>query len=245
MDKQIHAAAHPGRLGDVLYCLPLLRYLSKRDNVLFDFYTSEYCLPLKELFEYQDCINQFYVAEDYVLDNFGCGGQPWYVPVPNEYEKVYQLGFKRTPDTMLHQFIAAEQGIYEPLAIEYQYPEYDLPLPKGYICIAPRGNTSFNYLFDDIPNYTPSVIIGGENDYRGIGFDYTGKSFLETLCILSKSKGFVGLMSSQLVLANGFPIKRIAPHDGQSWDLSHAVHYWLNHYPINPNVMQVVSLLRG
>ena len=244
MDKKILAAAHPGRMGDVIYCLPLLRYLSKRDNVLFDFYTSEYCEPLRSLFEYQDCINQFSISKDYVLDNWGCGGQPFYVPVPNEYEYVYQLGFKRTPDTMLHQFIAAEQGVYEPLAIEYQYPEYSMLLPKEYVCIAPRGDTSYNYLFDALPHHIPCVVIGGQGDYRGQGFDYTGLSFLETLFILSKSKGFVGLMSSQLVLANGFPIKRISPHDGKSWDMRHIVNYYLNHYPINPSVEHVLGLLR-
>jgi hypothetical protein len=66
---------------------------------------------------------------------------------------------------------------------------------------------------------------------------------LSTLSILSGAKGFVGLMSSQLVLANGFPYPRIAPHDGRSWDMRHVINTEYNHYPINPSVEQILSLL--
>lgn len=106
-----YAAAHPGKIGDCLYALPFIRYISKRDDVKFDFYTSQYCAPLKELFEYQDCIDTFHIAEEYVLRDFGCGAQPWQVPIPSGYDKQYQLGFQRYPDRMLHQFIAREQGV--------------------------------------------------------------------------------------------------------------------------------------
>lgn len=239
---EIHAAAHPGKIGDCLYVLPLLRYLSKRDDVIFDFYTSSYCAPLKELFEYQDCIHSFYIASDYVLQDFGCGAQPWQVPVPNTYNKVYQLGFRRYPDQMLHQFIASEQDVNVPLAIEYQCPDYDTT--EEYICIAPRGNTRYNYLFDKLPQHFNCRVVGGAGDYRGHGQDFTGLSFLKTCSILAKAKAFVGLMSSQLVLANGFPIPRIAPHDGVSWHLHHCVQYYLNHYPINPSIEEVIRLCR-
>lgn len=239
----IHAAAHPGKMGDALYSLPLLRYLSKRDNVLFDFYTSEYCRPLTELFEYQSCIRKVYISEEYKLDNFGCGAQPWFVPIPDEYEKTYQLGFQRTPDQMLHQFIAAEQGTREPLAIEYEFPNFGICLPENYICIAPRGNSNYNNIFDKLPFEKLCVIIGGKGDYRGYGADFTGKSLLETCYLLSKSQGFIGLMSSQLVLANGFPIPRIAL-GGHHSDMRHAVKYHLNHYPHDPvTVEDILKLL--
>lgn len=248
---KIYAAAHPGRLGDALYSLPLLRYLSKRDNVLFDFYTSEYCSPLKELFEYQSCINKFYISEEYKLDNFGCGAQPWYVPIPDTYEKVYQLGFQRTPDCMLHQFIAKEQGILAPLAIEYEYPEMSYVLQHRleslvgldeYLCIAPRGNSSYNHIFDELAQIYPTVIIGGPGDYRGYGLDLTGLSFLETLSILSRAKAFIGLASSQLVLANGLPIPRICL-GAEYGDERHLVKYYLNHYPRNPTVATILNII--
>jgi hypothetical protein len=246
------AAAHPGKIGDALYSLPLLRYLSRRDNVLFDFYTSEYCRPLKELFEYQPCINNVYISQEYKLDNFNCGAQPWYVPVNKEYDKVYQLGFQRTPDQMLHQFIAAEQGVHEPLSVEYDYPVMSYELQHrleslvgldDYICLAPRHSSNYNNIFDDLALYTPSVIIGGPSDYRGYGLDLTGLTLLETLTVLSRSHGFVGLMSSQLVLANGFNIPRIAL-GGYHSDMRHAIKYHLNHYPHDPvTVEDVLRLL--
>lgn len=252
-----YAAAHPGKIGDALYSLPFIRYMYRTTGITFDFYTSEYCRPIKELFEHQDCIDRVIIAEDYKLENFGCGAQPWYINIPVGYDRIFQLGFQRTPDQMLHQFIAAEQGVYEPLAIEYQCPpiqsysigsilfkENNLP----YICIAPKGESSFGAFFDklveDVSQYFGCVTLGGKGDYRNNNSaDCTGKSLLETASIIANSRGFVGLMSSQLALANGFPISRIAL-GGYDSDMRHAVKYHLNYYPTHPTTEEILRLCK-
>jgi hypothetical protein len=243
MGKSKFAACHPGKIGDALYTLPLLRYIYGITGDKIDFYTSDYCAPMRSLFEYQPCINSFNIASDYKVERMDMGCQPWYMPI-EEYEQVFQLGFQSVPDRAIHQFIAKEQGITTGLGIRYEHPE----VPKwniigDYVCIAPRGETSYSTLFNEVADKTLAVIIGGEGDYTGHGIDMTGISLLQTCSLLSRAKGFVGLMSAMLVLANGFDIPRIAPHDNRSWDMRHVVYTPYNHYPINPTAEEVLQLL--
>lgn len=236
------AATHPGKLGDMLYILPTIRYIYKATGIKFDVWTSEYCAPLKELFEYQQCVDKFYVSPDYKLERMDMGCQPWYVPVPiQQYARTYQLGFRSVPDCMLHQFIGRYAGIEVPLAIEYDVPEYDVYNQK-YITIAPRGLSSFNAVFERLvdlcmDNGYDVLVVGGSGDNQLNNahkvYDMTGLDFLETASIISKAKAFVGLMSSQLVLANGFDIPRIALN-GYMADMRHSIITAQNYYP-GPN----------
>lgn len=259
------AFAHPGRMGDVLYCLPTIKYICEKENCKADFWTSEYCLPLKELFEYQSYIDKFYISPSYVLDNWGCGGQPWYVPIPNdEYIRTYQLGFRKTPDTRLDHFIAKQVGVDPNLLpkVNYQYPDdyisldlerYDI---EEYYLLAPRGITSFYNTFLDFIRISdlPVLQVGGSSDFicgdrikPPMTYDYTGVSFFDTTKLfsdLSGCRGFVGLMSSQLVLANGFYIPKVAVHDGRSWDMRHVVYSESNYYPINPSAEEILNIIQ-
>jgi len=236
------AVTHPGKMGDTLYALPLARLLYGINGEKIDFYTSEYCRPLKELIEYQTYINECIIPADYTIERMDMGCQPWQMPVQEGYTQVYHAGFRSVPDRAIHQFIAMQAGYNVPLGISYDYP-YGYTFTSDYICIAPRGETSFKQLFNDLADSTNAVIIGGEGDYTGHGMDFTGLSMLETVSLLSKAKGFVGLMSSQLVLANGFPYPKIAPHDGKSWDMRHVIYTEYNHYPINPTLADLKALL--
>jgi len=236
------ATAHPGRLGDALYSLPAIKKICQLRECTSDFYTSSYCEPLRKLFERQSYIDNFYISPSYVVDNFGCGAQPWYVPIDsNNYECVYQLGFRYTPDTALHKFIGASIGVSVD-EIKYEFDDFPT-LDEPYIVVAPRGETSFKSLFIDIcQKYADNVvIIGGNGDYINYGIDKTGLDMLETLTWISKAKAFVGMMSSQLVLANGFNIPKIVPHDGRSWDMRHVIYSDTNHYLVNPTAEEILS----
>ncbi len=261
------AFAHPGKLGDALYCLPVMRKLCADHNATCDFYTSSYCAPLKRLFEYQSFISTFHVAQDYVLNGFGCGCQPPYVPVPDGYDAVYQLGYKEWPHGPLHQSIANSVGINEPLCIQYDYPRLPIVTWNGaraitfknklgheprmhlpYVCVAPRHPSSYNDFFYNLTlelrkRDVNVVQIGNEGEYIGVGRDATGFDMRRTVSLLSRARAFIGLMSSQLVLANGFDIPRIAVHDGVSYTMDHVVNGPWNHYPVWPTVEHVLTLL--
>lgn len=259
----------PGKIGDALYALPTIRQIAKETDTKVDFYTSEYCAPLKYLFEYQNCIDRFFISPGYTIERSDMGIQPWNMPVHEGYDVVYHLGFRSVPNQAIHQFIWKEAFGYDtPLAIEYDYP--DIPVidwngspaiefrhklnhnPRihvPYVCLATRSPSSYDQFFYDLSlelsiRDIRVVQIGAEGQYIGSGRDATGEDMLDTLSLLAHCKGFVGLMSSQLVLANGFDIPRIALHNGINWDMRHVIYTARNHYPVNPTIEQVLQLLQ-
>lgn len=222
-------------MGDALYALPTIRELSRRHDSPVDFYTSAYCEPMRKLFEAQSCIGRFIVAPDYVLVDFGCGARPWRVPVPDhEYDAVYQLGFSTMPSCSIVDHISFAAGLGTGLPIHYDFdadpPDMD---GKPYIVTAPRGHTMYSDVFREIADCCPVrvVEIGAKGDASGSlhAIDMTGLDMLDVLPWLAHARGFVGLQSAMLVLANGFPIPKIAPQG--PWDMRHVVRSPHNQYP--------------
>lgn len=240
------ACSHPGKMGDAIYALPAIRKACEIDNAIADFYTSDYCKPLKKLFEYQSCINKVCIPDNYVIERMDMGVQPYQMPIDiSIYKRTYQMGFRWVPDRTIPDFIALSVGIPLPVVVEYEYPDFET-LDEPYVVIAPRGETSFKQLFLDFIAICPipCVVIGGVGDDIGDGYNQTGLNLLETTTWISKSIGFFGLMSSQLALANGFDIPKIAPHNGINWDMRHVVYSDTNFYPVNPTVEEILRILK-
>jgi hypothetical protein len=239
------ACSHPGKIGDAIYSLPAIRKACEMEKARADFYTSDYCRPMKRLFEYQSFIDGFYIPDSYHIERMDMGVQPYNLPIDNSrYDRVYQMGFRWVPDRAIPDFISLSVGIPLPVDIEYDYPEFET-LDKPYIVVAPRGETSFKELFNNVIEMSPVsvIVLGGFGDYTGKGIDKTGLDLLETTTWIAKSIGFVGLMSSQLALANGFNIPKIAPHNGINWDMRHVVYGETNYYPVNPRPQEILNIL--
>lgn len=238
------ACSHPGKMGDALYALPAVKKACNINKALADFYTSEYCKPMKRLVEYQHYINKFVIPESYEVKRMDMGIQPYQMPMEGDYDKSYNFGFRWVPDRAIPDFIALTAGIPLPVEVKYDYLDFET-LDEPYIVIAPRGETGFKDLFVKFIENCPilCVVVGGEGDGIGVGKDITGLDLLETTTWIAKSKGFVGLMSSQLALANGFDIPKIAPHDGIHWDMRHVIYSDTNFYPVNPTVLELLRIL--
>lgn len=243
MDQEkVIAVAHPGKLGDALYALPTLRYLCSRHNCKADFFTSSYCAPIFRLLEHQTCIRKVIVPEGYIPENGYCGIQPWQMPVPQEgYDAVYQLGLRDAPNKILPDFIAESVGAPAGLPIYYQYPETKV-LGEPYIVIAPGKDRRFRATCIDLVKRCPvkCVIIGAPNEHIGIGIDATKLDPLDSIPWIAGSRGFVGMMSSPLVLANAFPIPKVVFDDGETWDMRHVMRGPLNFYPVLPTAQQIM-----
>lgn len=240
------AFTHPGKVGDLLYSLPTVKYICEAKGQKADFWTSEYCYPVvKRLLERQSYIDKCINAPLYKIERMDMGVQPYQIPVDNNYyETIYHLGFRSVPDCPLPQFIAHSIGSTWNGKIEYEYD--DVPtLDEPYIVLAPRGETSYKGLFLNLIKECPikTVLIGGLGDLIGSGLNKCGLDLVETLPWIAKSKGFVGLMSSQLVLANGFNIPKVSPHDGIHWDMRHVVYSDTNFYPVNPTAKEILNIL--
>lgn len=109
------AVAHPGKIGDLLFCLPTARDLCERHGVPVDVYTSPYCRDALGVIAAQPYVRRAAVLEQYVMDHFDMGAQPWRMPVPEEaYDHVYQLGFRSFPDRHCIRFVAHQAGLPEP-----------------------------------------------------------------------------------------------------------------------------------
>jgi hypothetical protein len=251
MGKKV-AFAHPGKMGDALYSMPAMRYVTNYFGVQADFYSSEYCRPMKRLMEYQSCVDGMYFPDNYRIERMDMGVQPWHIPIDGSlYSVTFQLGFRQVPNCPLPRYVAITAGVgaHQELDMYWECPDIET-LDEPYIVIGPRGKTTFEPLYLDIIEKAPCKVvqIGGPGDAVGDVtqdkvVDFTGEDMLETCSWLKKSKGYVGLMSAMLVLANGFEIPRIAPHDGKSWDMRHVVESEYNHYPVDPTADEVLEVL--
>ena len=105
------AFSHPGKIGDLLYILPTVKYICERDGAIADIYTSDMCKSAESLFRYQEYVNDFIIPTDYKMVHYNQGVQPWYMNVPPGYDKVYQLGFELFPSGPLHKYIAKQIGL--------------------------------------------------------------------------------------------------------------------------------------
>lgn len=200
------AVTHPGKIGDCLYSLPAIRCLCMKYGEKADFWTSKYCSPLKRLMEYQSCIDEFHINEDYVMQHKEMGIQPWHLPVPNEkdYEVIYHLGFRAFPNKYQADYICEIAGVPTNQKIYYDYP--DVPtLEQDYIVVAPKKENFWIKPIEDLNKSIAVVQIGAKEEYVGkIGIDKTGLDLLETTTWIAKAKAFMGGTSSQLVIAEGF-----------------------------------------
>lgn len=252
-----YAITHPGKLGDAIFTLPVCRYLAEKSGNPVDFFTSLYCAPMRELFEYQSCIGKFVIADNYKIERYDMGVQPYVVPVPiGDYDTTYHLGFRNIPDKRLDWFMAESVGINpaELGPIKYEIPPHNRYLITPYIVLAPRGETGYKSLFVDFIGLAHEhgigiVQIGGKGEFIGkcgtLDSDYTGTNLLITCGLIAGAKVFIGLMSAMLVLANGWNLPKIAPHDNHSWDMRHVVKSSSNYYPINPTAQQMLEIIEN
>lgn len=243
------AVSHPGKTGDAIYGLPVTKYLCEKHGYQADFYSSAHVARAKDLFEYQSYIDAFIVPPSYVIQRYDMGIQPIEMSIPDQYEAIYHLGYRYVPDERLDWFIAKQIGIVHDLLppVQYEYPEFDMDLPDEYYVLSSSGETGYKHTFLDfaIKSPLPIVEVGLRNHKLNIdSINRTDCSFLETCFILSKSKGFVGLQTNQLALANGFDIPRIVPHDGRSWDMRHILPLPKSHYLINPTTEEILQQCR-
>jgi hypothetical protein len=111
-----------GKFGDILWSLPTVREIHKREYV-----TGTHEIDTQELHfgimpQYESLLPllnaQSYIDKAFVIPNWICAGsphgdQPWEAPVLEGYDKVYHLTYRYHPgkNEPLIDFIARQQGI--------------------------------------------------------------------------------------------------------------------------------------
>lgn len=228
---------HPGKFGDLIYALPAVIELQKFFNREVHFQISEYCRPLKKLLEVQPYIKEVFISEDYKVANFDKGCQPWEMPEPEGYDKIFHLGIR--PDREINHLIETP---FEILREEYNV---ELPVNKDqkYLFLEKRPPHSVNALHKDcvvfnmfgesfvpLNNYSlhllddlwqdilkvvdeECIAVSGQRE----SFQYKNYDvglicpidFYETACMINYSRCFVGVQSACAAIANGLKVPRI------------------------------------
>ena len=120
------------------------------------------------------------------------------------------MGFMRYPKEPLHKHIAKQCGVIA-ADIFYEYPDKK-PMSDPYVIFAPGRFGEYaslmRQLIDNMP--VPVVVVGRPEEYIGAGINKTGLDLLDELVWIANSRGFVGTMSSHMVLAQGFKMPKIA-----------------------------------
>lgn len=245
------AISHPGKIGDLLYCLPTVRHIAKITGCKPDFWTSKLCEPAVSLLKAQSYINDVFVAEKYVPQHDGCGIQPWQLQPEKSYDKVYHMGFREYPQGRLVDYYPSIHGFtMVDTTIKYDFPEMKHIQPKSVI-ICPGRNQTLKGIFENIiKNLCRDNIvyqIGPKEELVNADwvnvYNFPDMNMLETLTELSGCRLFIGTLSANLVLANGFPdLKKVVLCEPERWCPRHDIHTANHHYIVPSSLGQVLSL---
>ena len=221
------AVAHPGKLGDALYALPTVRYLSGLHGMKADFWTSDWCKPLAGLLEAQSCIDKVIVPDDYKMQDAHCGVRPWRVPVHGEYVATYQLGFRDWPDASLPDYIAKQVGLVKA-------PELWLETAPKQLAITPRPVLCSKALATYPDWFEAFMALRPQQEFFAVSLpklerkwpnviDATGPDLLSAARVVEKAPFVVGMPSIIQTIATFFPVKSAACVGKRHWDDVHLV----------------------
>lgn len=227
------AVSHPGRIGDALYALPATRKLCEDHHCKADFYTSDWCLPLKKLLEYQSCINRVIVPPDYVIREHSIGIQPWDMPIPPNYDLVVQMGYREYPTEFLSDWICRSARIEpKPLKLEFPYASPDMPEVTYVVACSRTVNEASHYFhetpkcFHELASRVRLVITGLQPLREPIpdAIDLCGLDLLEQASLLNTAKGFIGQGSAVHTIATFMPHLKRAVMTLPFTDMRHLYH---------------------
>ena len=232
------AITHPGLIGDCLWCVPAAREIARRHGPKVDFWTSRIVEPATDLLAAQEFVERVIVDPGYHAVSGDCGAQPWHMRNADlyGYDSVYHMGLRETPSVPIPEYYCRLHNLP-------QLPNrYDLPadyagrdLPKvRFVALAARGTTTFAERFREFVRHCPHPVVEvgapGQAVAGDLGaIDRTSKGFLEMTWVISRCHWFVGLLSSPMVVASGFPCVKIGLYD-HHWDMRHVIHTPLHHY---------------
>ncbi|MCP4151009.1 MAG: glycosyltransferase family 9 protein, partial [bacterium] len=84
----------PGKMGDLLYSLPLVMQLKKKFACDVYLSTSTYCAPVINLLNAQPYIKKAFIDPGYRIAHTEFCVQPWRMSEPSGYDKIFHLGLR-------------------------------------------------------------------------------------------------------------------------------------------------------
>jgi hypothetical protein len=239
-NEQMIAICQPEFHGDVLWSIPAAREMARRRGCQADFILTPKGARVADLLLYQPFVRGVVIHGEYIYRH----GDSHDMDVNVGYDAIHQMGFRShmpIDETLLDYFckIAAlpRQGHW------LDVPEPSEPIPEGPFVVvnAKKHDVSMNVrwgeMWRDFVRRCPLPVVevgwpvGTTTDCGAI--DRIRMGFLEMAAIIAKCTYFFGHISAPLVIADAMPnVKRIAVHDGSSWDLRACTQSPMNHYPV-------------
>ncbi len=229
----------PGKLGDLLYSLPVVRALGRRLGMPVEFMTSAYCAAALPLLQCQPYLSGVRLDTAYRLQVLGFGCQPWRMSEPPGYRRVLHLGFRPQRARRL----AFRQHLIEYffLSLEHHYglalePELDEPYlflepsppaaSQPYLLLHPWGQSleqaapaGFREaLFDYWRRLAglaalPVRLVLGPGEEAGplarLGRVHRPADLLELARLMLGAVCFLGVESAPAAVANGLKVPRL------------------------------------
>lgn len=224
----------PGKLGDLLYTLPVAIGLKRILPCEIDYMTSEFCEAAIPLLKEQPCVNDAFIDEKYVQLSDKCGIQPADMSEPEGYDHIYHLGFRReiigSPIRRSHLIDAHFATMLKRYDIDLEpryHGRYLWAKPKqieDYVVFSAYGESlhgsiyyrqnvaAINRYFIDLLKKLRKrvVIITGPQHYPFYEkFDQLitiPSDLSEAADIISKARGFIGVQSCPYVIADGLRV---------------------------------------
>jgi hypothetical protein len=210
-----------GRFGDILWSLPTVREISKREGTKVDMGIMPQYKSLLPLLQMQPYIDTAFTIDDWICVGSPCGDQPWQPPVRVEehYEKSFHLTYRRHPQSneALIDFIAQQQGfeLTEPVVpfIETNF-KYAYLRSANTVFIA----VAFNALYQaekDAFRIKLKELLPENIQY----LDVLRLPWTDAAAAIKCALAFVGCRSSNFVLAHGVGQKNIfvfEPHPSRN-----------------------------
>lgn len=242
------AVTMPGLIGDLLYSIPTARHISKIFGVKIDFWTANHCSPAISLLKQQSFINEAFISKKYVPQHNGCGTQPWELTPEQEYDRVFHLGLRDYPQCSLVEYFPKIYGLsLTDVTIKY---DFEPEVYEGKIVVAPGRNPLLKPLIlDVIKNLTQKGTVyqvGPTSELIGISMPNLVNldlSMADTLPVLANADLFIGTLSANLVLANGFDMKKIVIVEPERHCAIHDIQSIKHHYIVPKTAEEILRLI--
>lgn len=237
--SRVIAVTNHKQHGDVLWSVPAARALAERHGCPADFWlTPGHAGSCGDLLAAQSFVRRVVYDPEQPLEKWDFSNAH---AADHRYEAVYDMGFRSGFDYPIPEYYCRLFALPQ-LPVTFDLPENyaGRPLPEApFVALASKGKAATDYwrLFSNFAGACPHPVveIGAPGQVLGEGLgtlDRTSKGFLEMAWVISKCRWFVGLMSSPLVVAAGWPCVKVAPHSGVHWNMTHVLRSPLHFYPV-------------
>lgn len=207
------AVTHPGKMGDMFASLPTALAIARQFDCQVDFYTSKYCQPAVPLLEYQSYIRQVVIPDEYVIQSYGQGVQPWEMPTNGHYDKVYHLGIQKWPGTDMVSFCGKQAGI-APAEYGFECPAIPDGISEDILrqrpilisCSSIWPREWYEGIVGHFRDRVPVIQLGwpGEELLAGVANDKSF-DFLNTASLMRHARIFASGIGANTVMSVGFP----------------------------------------